>query len=464
MTQSVTTSPRVPNAEAIACFLTGSHSIPEAVMDQARKSFADSVAVAIGAHDQGAGRAARSMAASWRSQGRAPMLFAGRHAAAPAAFVNGTFGHCLDFDDTHFGSLAHLSNPAWAAALAAGCDAGLDAEDILTAFVLGFEVGARLGQGELGQTVTKRGIHSTAIFGRLAATAAASRILRLSQEQVINAMGAAATQCIGLVASFGTMSKPLHAGKAAMDGILSAQLAAHDFVARPDLLETEGETLAKALVQDHSVKFPTIEFAGTWEILEDTFKPYAACNLTHATIDTARDLAGRVRGRAVERIVAHVHPTVISFAGKADPQTSLEGKFSNAYCTALGLLGYAGTKEDFEQPRLADPAIRDLLKRVELRSDPAQTQTSASLFITFRDGEGIEATTPLASGNPGNPMTWAHMKQKFIGLVEPVIGRRSRDLFDSCRNFGRGDSLLRISDLLSSPGPLTEPVAIAAAR
>lgn len=449
MTQSVRASPHAPNAVAIADFVTGSHSIPDAVIDQARKCITDCIAVVVGAHDQHAGKAARSMAAGWRSQGRAPMLFAGRHAAAPAAMVNGTFGHCLDFDDTHFGSLAHLSNPTWAAALAVGCEAGAEANEILTAYLMGFEVGARLGLGDLGQTITKRGIHSTAVFGRLASTVAASRLLRLSPDGVINALGAAATQCMGLVASFGTMSKSLHAGKAAMDGILSAELAAHGFVARADLLECEGETLAKALLQDQSVKMPVIAFNGSWEILEDTFKPYAACNLTHASVDAAKELARRVDVREIERITAHVHPSVISLAGKADPRTSLEGKFSNSYCIALGLLGHAGAKEDFERPRRSDPAIRMLLKKVELRADAAQTQTSATLVVILRGGSTEEATTPLASGNPGNPLTWSQLEQKFMGLVEPVIGRKSAELFRSCCTFGERGTLQSIAELMA---------------
>ena len=146
-TTTTAASPLASNADIIADFVTGTSAVPEEVLDQARKCLADSVAVMFGAHDQEAGHAARKVATGWRSQGNAPMLFAGRHAAAPAAFVNGTFGHCLDFDDTHFGSLAHLSNPTWASALALGCHENAEALDVLKAFIIGFEVAARLGQG-----------------------------------------------------------------------------------------------------------------------------------------------------------------------------------------------------------------------------------------------------------------------------------------------------------------------------
>lgn len=439
------------NAETIAAYVAGGVSPPDEVIDHARKCLADWVAVAIGAHDQEAGRVARRVAAGWGSRGRAAMLFGGLHAAAPAALVNGTFVHCLDFDDTHFGSLAHLCGPTWAAALAVGMQQESDPGDVLRAFVVGYEVAARLGQGELGQTVTKRGIHSTAVFGRLAATVAAACLLRLSPEGVISALGAAATQSIGLVASFGTMSKPLHAGKAAMDGVLSAELAANGFVARPDLLEPGGETLAKALVQDGEVTFPRVAFDGRWEVLQNTFKPFAACNLTHATIETAQKLAARVGDRAIASVVAHVHPSVITLAGLRDPVTPLEGKFSNGYCAALGLLGYSGTKDDFTPDRLSDPLLRAVAARVELKEDPSQTQTSAALVVTFADGETIGATTPLACGNPGNPLSWRQMEQKFEGLVRPVAGDDAEQILEIVRSFGRPGSLDEMSRLISTP-------------
>lgn len=449
MTQATIAQSRASNAEQIARYTTGEIQLPDAVVDHGRKCLADWVAVVIGAHDQRAGLAAREVAASWETRGRAAMLFSGRHAAAPAALVNGTFAHCLDFDDTHFGSLAHLCGPTWAAALALGMQRDAAPGNVLVAFVAGYEVAARLGQGELGQTVTKRGVHATAIFGRIAATIAAARLLGLSPDSVVNALGAAATQCMGLVASFGTMSKPLHAGKAAFDGVLSAQLAGGGFVARPDLLEPHGETLAKVLVQDGEVGFPQVEFDGRWEVLQNTFKPYAACNLTHATIEAAQKLAQAVESRQIARVVAKVHPTVLSLADKKNPRTPLEGKFSNTYCAALGLLGFSASKEDFSAERLADARIQDLARRVRSEADASQTQTSASLIVTLADGGTVSAETLLASGNPGNPLSWEQMEQKFASLVEPVLGREGCEIFENIRNFGELGSLQRIGDLMS---------------
>lgn len=440
------------NARAIAGYVTGltDRQFPDEVLDAARVCLADWLAVAIGAHDQGAALAVLEVARAWGTRGKAPMLLAGYHAPSAAALVNGTFAHCLDYDDTNFGSLAHLSGPTWAAAFATAAHHGVDDRTALAGFVTGYEVAARLGANGLGQAISDRRIHSTAVFGRFGAAVASSCMMKLNADQVMHALGLAATQCFGLVASFGTMSKPFHAGKAAMDGVLSAELAANGFQSRPDLLETEGDTLARALVQDGSVAFRRIAFDDSWEILRNTLKPYAACHLTHATIETAQKLAPAVAEREIVGVEAHVHPTVLSFAAKPDPRTPLEGKFSCAYCAALGLRGHDASKSDFSEERLRDPSIRELMRKVSLVPDGAMTQTSAALTVSFADGTTAAAETPLASGNPGNPLGWDRMERKFASLVEPVLGPGTHALFDLVRTAGEGGSLQEIAEVFAS--------------
>lgn len=442
----------IANARAIADYVAAApdRQFPAEVLDAARLCLADWIAVAIGAHDQPAGLAAASVAKSWGTRGKAPMIGAGNHAPAAAALANGTFAHCLDFDDTNFRSLAHLSGPTWASALATAAHEGLDERAALRGFVTGYEVASRLGGNGLGQTISNRGIHSTAVFGRFGAAVAAGCIMGLEPEEVVNALGVAATQCFGLVASFGTMSKPFHAGKAAMDGVLSAELAANGFQARHDLLEPQGDTLAKALVQDGSAGFQEIAFDDGWEILQNTLKPFAACHLTHAAIETAQKLAPSIFGREIAAVEARVHPTVMTFAAKADPRSALEGKFSVAYCTALGLCGHEASKDDFSDERLRDPSVRAVMAKVSPVPDDRMTQTSAAVTVIFADGATRSAETPLASGNPGNPLGWDRMERKFLSLVEPVLETESRRLLDLVRSAGERGSIEEIAAILST--------------
>src|SRR5947207_9022664 len=241
------------NGQAIAAYIAGApgRALPTEVAEMARLCLADWLGVAIGAADEPAGRIVREVAAAWHSEGPSTILFGGTAAAPFAALANGTLAHCLDFDDTYVKAITHTSAPVWAASLAVGEQIEADEAAMLSAFVAGFETAARIGDG-LGQPVSARGWHGTGVFGRLCAAAAASALLRLNAEQVLHALGAAATQTGGLTASFGTMAKPVHAGKAAMDGVVAAQLAAAGFTAATGLFEPGGG-LDTALVQDRSV-------------------------------------------------------------------------------------------------------------------------------------------------------------------------------------------------------------------
>ena len=440
------------NAKIVAAYVAGAmdRKLPLDVMDAGRMCLADWLAVGIGAHDQGAGITVRETVKAWSSSGTSPVMQGGESAAMVSALVNGTFAHCLDYDDTHVGCLAHLSGPTWAATLAVAAENGASDQQTLKAFVTGFEVGARLGGKGFGEAVNKLGIHSTAVFGRLAATAAAGALLGLNEDQMISALGVAATQAGGLVASFGTMSKPFHAGKAAMDGVLSAQMASNGFEAAGGLLEVAGDGLARVLVQGGQTDIGVMDFNDGWEILENTFKPYAACLLTHPVIDSARELHNKLNGREAREIRAHVNPMVLRFAAKANPKTPLEGKFSTTYCTALGLCGYRGSERDFSPARLSDPGVLATMDRVHLVSDETLSATAAKVTIDLADGGEISAETPLATGNPGNPLGWDGINWKFMSLVEPVLGDDAAALFDHARHFGDGDDLRQISRTIAA--------------
>ena len=157
-------------------------------------------------------------------------MLAGGHAApVPAALVNGTLAHCLDYDDTHIESILHGSGPTWAAALAAGAQRNASERELLSAFITGFEVGTRVGNGGIGVRLNHSGWHTTCVLGRYSSAAAASALLGLDATQVKHALGIVATQVGGSTASVGTMSKPFHAGKTASDGVLAAELASQGF-------------------------------------------------------------------------------------------------------------------------------------------------------------------------------------------------------------------------------------------
>ena len=442
------------NAQILGEFIAGSrsNSAPTEVIDAARLCFADWLAVALGARDEEAGRVVRATVAGWKSQGRSTVLF-GEPAAAPmAALANGTLAHCLDFDDTYVPGITHTSAPVWAAVLALGQDQGADAKAMLEAFLTGFEVSARAGYG-LGQALTSRGLHSTGVFGRIGAAAASAKLLGLEAERSAHALAAAATQASGLAGSFGTMAKPFHAGKAAMDGLLSAQLAAGGFVAAPGLLERGG--MDRALIQDGTHQFKTPDFQG-WEILNNSFKPYAACHLVHPSVDAA--LGAGIAPSKIKSVHARVSPLAMQMTGSANgrPLTPLAAKFDLRYCIALALHGRLVSAADFREPWRPDAAVLATAARIEATDDVGLGFAAAALEIETMDGATKSIGIKAAKGDPANPVGWNDMWSKFEGLVAPVLGRGTRALFEAVRDFGQGATVADLTSIVGTirPAPL----------
>jgi 2-methylcitrate dehydratase PrpD len=439
-----------PNADSIADFISGlpATPLPDQVAQAARMCLVDWLGVAIAGRNEGAAQSVRQVVMSWGT-GDAHILMGGTASAAGAAMVNGTMAHCLDFDDTHVGSLAHLSGPSWAATFSLGSARGVPPSQMIRAFLAGFEVGGRLGGGGLGDALNERSLHSTGFIGCLAAAAASSALLNLDPVGIKRALGAAATQAAGLTASFGTMAKPFHAGKAAFNGVLSAELAAAGFVPALGLLEEE-QGLAAALVQDRTTRIPTVDFNDGWEVLRNTFKPYASCLLTHPVVDAARELSANLIKMPIDRVRIGVHPMAIQLAGKPSPKTPLEGKFSTAFCAALGLAGHAASMGDFSSERLADPQLERLTALTELVLVPDMPKTAAWLEVFYSDGRSQRVDIPLARGNPGRPMAWDDLKAKFLGLAEPTLGSKAAVLFDHARRFETAEDFAAILHLTSS--------------
>ncbi len=426
------------NSEAIAQFVVGmrTRELPAPVLEAAQFCIADWYGVAIGANGLPPVAAISRVARAMGAEGDCPVLSGGTAGPMAAALVNGTMAHCLDFDDTHVGSISHLSGPAWAAAWAAATDSGASPELAMRGFIAGFEVGARLGGGGFGVATNERHIHATGVFGCFAAAAAAACIYGLDSNQIQNAIGLAATQVGGLTASFGTPAKPFHAGKAAFNGLLAAHMAREGYPAALTLAEGGGG-MDRALVQDKSVLVQSLDFDKGWEITRNTFKPYAACLLTHPVIDAGKRLAPQLDLRRIAKIRVLVHPLAIELAGKQAPTTPYEGKFSLAYTAALSLAGRSGAHGDFTDAGVNDPTLQALVRKVELVPIPEMALTAASMELVMEDGTQMREHTPLALGNPGRAMGWDHMRAKFMSLAQPVLGDApASDLFNQLRGIG----------------------------
>ena len=257
------------------------------------------------------------------------ILASGRSARPhDAALINGAAGHALDFDDVSSRMTGHPTAPVAPAALACAQARSASGIQLLRALVVGHEVEARVGE-LMGRSHYQHGFHSTGTIGTLGAAAAVASLMRLNEHQTRHALGLAATQAAGLKSMFGTMAKPLHAGKAAMNGLMAAQMAARGFTAHESAIECEqGFARTQAL---ELRPFPgAIDTASRFAIEDTLFKYHAACYLTHPTIEAVRQarLKHRVDLDSLQSMRIQVAGSHRGVCDIDDPRSGLNVKFS----------------------------------------------------------------------------------------------------------------------------------------
>ena len=358
--------------------------------------------------------------------GRAPMV-----APRAAALVNGAAGHALDFDDTHMLLSGHPTAPVLPALLALAEEHDAAGLAVRTALVAGIEVECRVG-ALVAPGHYRAGWHATGTIGTIGAAAACARLLRLDAQRTAHALALAATQAAGLKASFGTMAKPLHAGKAAADGLLSARLAAAGFTGNPALLEAPqglGEAAGGGTVLDSS---RLDHLAGRWTIRDVLFKYHAACYLTHASINAALALRSRIVPRDIDAVEVHVAADSLKVCNIAEPATGLEGKFSLRATTAMALLGDDTTDTaTYSDTRMRAPDLIALRDRVTVVPEVARAGTCSKVTVLLSSGDRLEAEDDTGVPAGDLAVQEERLASKFLGLAVPVIGaaraRRLRD-------------------------------------
>jgi 2-methylcitrate dehydratase PrpD len=417
--------------------------LPAAVRHEGVRSFVNWLGCAIGgARHPGVAAAARVAAAAFGGAPEATLLGMRRRGdPMAAALVNGISSHVLDFDDTHEGTLIHPSAPILSATLALAEARGADGAELLAAFVLGVEAACRVGAA-VSPAHYDAGWHITGTAGAIGAGAAAARLLRLDAERTAWAIGLAATQPVGLRVHFGAMAKSFHPGRAAQNGMLAALLAAEGFDAAPDAIE--GRRGFAAVLSAAFAPERIAEGLGErWEIMRNTYKPFACGLVVHPVIDLCLRLRAEPGFSAgeVERVRLRVHPLVMDLTGKKEPTSGLEGKFSVFHAAAVALLDGAGGEAEFSDARVRASEVAELRRRVEAVVDEACGRTEAEVVVAVRGGAELRASTATPLGSLGNPMSDDGLGAKFLGLAAPVLGGEAaaRLLGDAWRLPTHGD-------------------------
>jgi 2-methylcitrate dehydratase PrpD len=331
-----------------------------------------------------------------------------------AALVNGAASHALDYDDTHIAMGGHPTAPVLPALLALAERTGACGRDVLTAFVAGVETECRLG-AVLGPGHYAAGWHATATFGSFGAAAACAHLLGLDPGAWAHAFGLAATQAGGLKSVFGTMSKPFHAGRAAMNGYVAAQLASRGFTSDTDVLAAFAATHAGRIDTEAVDRLD-----GGFCVRDTLFKYHAACYLTQSSIEAALQIG--VPAPDVDRVDVLVPPGHLDVCNIAEPRTGLEGKFSLRMTVAMALRGDPTDEAAFTDARMADPTIVALRDRVTVRPVDGLRPAESTVIVHTRDGN--ERTATVDAGRPADDLgvQWQRLSSKFTSLATPVIG------------------------------------------
>jgi 2-methylcitrate dehydratase PrpD len=355
-----------------------------------------------------------------------------------ASLINGISSHVLDFDDTHLKTVIHPAGPVAPAILALAEAQTVSGREFLHALVLGAEVECRIGNA-VYPAHYDRGWHITGTTGVFGAAAAAGRLLGLSEQQMRWAFGLAATQPVGLREMFGTMTKSFHPGRAAQNGLMSALLAKQNFTSSEVGLEGAAGW-AHVLSTSCDYTQITERLGDRYEILLNTYKPFACGVVLHPAIDACLQLraAYQLTPAAIERIDLSVHPLVLELTGKRTPATGLEGKFSVYFAAAVAIAtGAAGVKQ-FTDEWVRQPAVVVLRDRVVATVDPKIGETQARAAITLKDGRRVEKFIEHAVGSVEQPMSDRDLDVKVRDLCDGVLkADQVNRLIDLCRNIER---------------------------
>ena len=355
-----------------------------------------------------------------------------RTSAGQAALANGIAAHVLDFDDTFNPdrTTIHGSAPLWPA-IAAACElVPISGKLAVAAFVAGFEVQTRVAVAA-GPGHYDVGWHVTGTVGHIGAAVTTARLLGLSPELTLAALGTGATQSAGMKVVYGSMGKSLHAGKAAMDGLLSGFLARDGFTSATEPIE--GHRGFLHLFSPDPMSERAIDGLGdVWYLPRDGFKPYACGSLTHPPAQAVLELRSDhdLSADDVASVDAYVHDYVKTTTGLAEPRTGLEGKFSIYHVLAVALADGAAFLDQFTDERVADPELARLREQVHVHTDPAQTKDSARVVLTLRDGQDARAPRRPQSRHARQPddRSAARGQVRCVGRARAGAGacRRAR--------------------------------------
>ncbi|WP_082818013.1 MmgE/PrpD family protein [Variovorax boronicumulans] len=413
--------------------------MPVSVHAEAQRAIADCLGGALA----GAGEPVSIQAARLAETGTGPCtLWAQprRASARDAALINGCAAHAHAIDDTNESMRGHPSAPIVPAVLALGEEIGVAGPALVEAYVVGVEIAAKLGLA-VNDRHSQLGWHTTCTLGAVGAAASCAKLLGLDEMRTVHALGIAASMAAGLRVNFGSMTKPLHAGLAAHNGVLAARLAEAGVTASAQALEGHEGFLALFCGDDARPQRALAALGQPFELVAPgiVYKQYPTCSLMHALVDMAIETRAHRLPELVgaSRIRCGISTRLGAARRTVWPTSGMEAKFHVEYCVAVALLGGTQGLTDFVDAALERPDVRALAQRIEVAPGidfPAGNGDFAELHIEV-DGQTVfHDRRAKPRGHPSQPLSDAEHRDKFMACASLAMdGAAAAELLSALR-------------------------------
>jgi 2-methylcitrate dehydratase PrpD len=407
--------------------------LPKNVRQHMRRMILDHLGGVVASSVGEVSRAVATHVARQYGEGSATAVGLGKTTALGAAVLNGTNGHGIEADDGYTPGSFHPTSVILPAVFAVAQEKGLKADAVLLAAAIGMEVGCRIAAA--GHPATRKNhFHNTPVAGVFGAAAATAVLLGLDQKGIANALGIAGSHASGLFEFLGQSAevKRLHPGKAARDGIASADLAAAGLTGPTTILEgRDGYFAAYAGSEgEHWFIERLLDGLGEkWFVLGTYIKPYPCCRHLHGAIDAVLELRRKhnIDWREVTKLHVATFPIAAGHNG-TNVETMMGAQLSMPYALAVALRKGGVTLTDFSDDERQDQDMHAIMQLVEVEVDSAadaaypRSGRPAEVSITLNDGTEHRHRVEQPYGESSNPMSNADLENKVRDLVEPVIG------------------------------------------
>lgn len=416
--------------------------IPDAVLDRARRSLLDYLAVTCAGAKFQNDRLGRYFSFAQPEKGCFKAIGTGKDLALKeAVFLNGLNGHALDFDDGTNSGIIHLGSPVFSLLLPLGQRHEISIDGLLRAAILGYEASYTMAVSIQPEHKAK-GYHATGTCGTLGAAIAAAYMLGLTEEERFQTFAVACVAASGMlkVLDDGSELKPYNVAKTALLALTSLQLAKSGFRGHSDPLGGRG--FFKMMTGKEDVDMKPVLLNGTYAIMKSYTKPYASCRYTHPAVEAAILLRGSIKASDVEEIEIRTYDLAVAGHDHTDIQGSYSAKMSIPYATAVGLLyGRAGLQE-FSEEAVKDAGILELAGKVKVEADPELSREFPAIqaaVVTVKTKDGTyRQRIDFPKGEPENPLSDGEFRARYDGLME-YAGMKAADssyVFDTVYKAG----------------------------